>query len=155
MICDWCKVQIQNKLLHWFDSLLLNNQQMWVSEGFPLRFSVLFSWLSLPPSLNQDYMYIFDKTITKYTKEIMSVLWLSSSVALARPLYHYHLRQNNHHPWHCRFYHQSCQHYNNYYTIFYIQQVINKLKVISAVCVVKEHVLTLKEAEPYLHKNPI
>lgn len=45
---------------------------------------VLFSSLSLPPSLNQDCMYIFDKTITKYTKEIMSVSWSSSVVAHAK-----------------------------------------------------------------------
>lgn len=62
--------------------------------------------------------------------------------------------QNNHRPPHHRYYHQSCQRYN-YYTVFYIQQVINKLKVISAICVVKEQVSTLTEAEPYLHRNPI
>lgn len=47
---------------------------MWVSEGF-LCASSLIQLIKSPPSLNQDYMYIFDKTITKYTKEIMSVLW--------------------------------------------------------------------------------
>ena len=52
----------------------LNNQQMWVSEGF-LCASSLIQLIKSSPSLNQDYMYIFDKTITKYTKEIMSVLW--------------------------------------------------------------------------------
>jgi len=35
---------------------------------------------------------------------------------------------------------QLCQRYNNYYTIYYIQQVINKLKVVSAsLCVVREN----------------
>lgn len=69
----------------------------------------------------------------------MFALWSSSLVALVRFLHRYHHNlQNDHPPPHCRYYHQSCQHYNNYYTIFYIQQVINKLKVISAVCVVKE-----------------
>lgn len=81
-------------------------------------------------------MYIFDRTITKYTKEIMSVLCSSSLVALVRPLYHYLPWQNIYH----RYYHQPCQHYNNYYTVFYIQQVINKLKVISTVRVVKVEV---------------
>lgn len=47
---------------------------MWVSEGF-LCASSLIQLIKSSPSLNQDYMYIFDKTITKYTKEIMSVLW--------------------------------------------------------------------------------
>lgn len=36
---------------------------------------------------------------------------------------------------------------------FTYSKSINKLKVISAVCVVKEQVWTLKEAESYLHEN--
>ena len=81
-------------------------------------------------------MYIFDKTITKYTKETMSVCgchpwWYRQDLIVTvsgKIIQFPRLR---------RYHHQSCQRYNNYYTVFYIQQVINKLKVISAVCVVK------------------
>lgn len=79
-------------------------------------------------------MYIFDKTITQFTKEIMFVLWfhflLSGSIYTIRTMT---VLSSLLFP-------LVCQHYNNYYTIFYIQQVINKLKVISADCVVKEQV---------------
>lgn len=62
----------QTFTLIWF--FLLNNQQMCVKWRLSLRFLA-----------SSDYMYIFDKPITKYTKEIMFVLWLSLLVALSLP----------------------------------------------------------------------
>lgn len=73
-------------------------------------------------------MYIFDKTITEYTKEIMSELCLSSLVAPARPPPHLAIAVVL----------QAGPSFLNYYTVLYIQQeVINKLKVRSTVGVVK------------------
>ena len=117
---------------------LLNNQEMWVCERF-LSDQSSVSWWRLPPSLNQDYMYIFDKTITKYTEEILSAWWFFR-LWWHWPDHYPYLRQNYHHPRQPCYHHQLCRHYSNYYTIFYIQQIINKLKVKSAVCAMKQQI---------------
>lgn len=138
MICDWCKVQIQNKLLHWFDSLFLNKQQMWVSEAFLCAFSLIQLIKSPIKPEPRLYVHIWQNNHQIYKGNQVSfvvvILGGTGKISLSLPS---PAKQSPS----CRYYHQSCQHYNNnYYTVFYIQQVINKLKVISAVCVVKEHV---------------
>lgn len=140
MICDWCKVQIQNKLLHWVDSFffLLNNQEMWVSESFLCAISLQLMTSPTKPE-SRLYVHIWQNNHQIYKGNPVSLV-------VFHPWWHwpghypYHLRQNDHHPRQPRYHHQSCRRYSNYYTIFYIQQIINKLKVKSAVCAMKEQI---------------
>lgn len=127
MICDWCKVQIQNKLLHWVDSFffLLNHQEMWVSESFLCAISLQLMTSPTKPE-SRLYVHIWQNSHQIYKGNPVSLV-------VFHPWWHwpghypYHLRQNDHHPRQPCYHHQSCRRYSNYYTIFYIQQIINKL----------------------------
>lgn len=119
----------------------LNNQEMWVSESFLCALSVIQLIKSSTKPEPRLYVHIWQNNhqIYKgnhvslvvgclpwwYWQDLYIVTISGKIITILDTAFH-----------HC----QSCQHYNNYYTLFYIQQVINKLKVISAVCVVKEHV---------------
>ena len=138
--------------LFFFPFSFLSNQQMWIRWRVYFSFAFRTMWVSLRV-WTKTCMYIFDNTITKIYKGkscshrgFFIPGWRGRQhLPHRQPTFahqdnHHNHRYNHHHDLHRHHHHHHhplppaiitvslCQHYYNYYTIFYIRQVINNLK---------------------------